>query len=111
MGDICDVEALVRRGVGAVLDLSQCGYWSLTQRFEAEGITYKALDCKDNNRYDIVREVFPEAFEFIAAQIKLGRRVLVNCWAGENRSPTIVVGFLARRQGMPLVDAFRHVMA
>merc|ERR1712217_893576 len=59
----------------------------------------------------IVTEVFPEAFEFITAQIQLGRRVLVNCWAGENRSPAIVVGFLAQRQGMPLVDAFRLVMA
>lgn len=109
--DIRNVEGLVSRGIGAVLDLSQFGDEWLTQQLGEKGIAYKAIVCSDNRRYDIVSEVFPEAFEFIAAQMKLGRHVIVNCWAGENRSPAVVVGFLVQRRGMTVLDAFRHVTA
>lgn len=50
-----------------------------------------------------------EYFDTIADLIKLKKNVLVHCLAGVNRSPTIVMAFLIKYQGMSPNEAFSYV--
>lgn len=111
--DVWNVPRLLECKVGAVLNL--CPEWledeedgpALLGRLQDAGICYKSLPAWDHRDFDIVGEVMPLACQFIEEQIQRGRRVLVNCFAGINRSGAVVVGFLALRMGMPLVAAIK----
>jgi hypothetical protein len=69
------------------------------------------LHANDAKDFDIVAKPLPQACDFIESHLQAGRCVLVNCYAGENRSVAVVVGFLVFRKGRPLLETIQHVMA
>jgi protein-tyrosine phosphatase len=51
----------------------------------------------------------PRAFAFLAAQVSAGRRVLVHCYAGKDRTGMLLALYLARRDGLDAAAAIRKV--
>jgi len=57
-----------------------------------------------------LEDTFPEAFEFLSkVTSERGKKVLVHCSMGVNRSPTMVVGFLMATQQWSLKKAHAYV--
>ena len=51
----------------------------------------------------------PRALEFVSEQIGMGRRVLVHCHAGKDRTGMLLAAFVAKQQGLSAVAAIRKV--
>lgn len=71
-------------------------------------VAYMKLDLADSTRERILPH-FADTNDFIDAQLKMGRRVLVHCAAGISRSATIVIGYIMYRHKMPFKDAYAYV--
>ena len=55
------------------------------------------------------QEALPRAYDFLAAQIDAGRRVLVHCFSGRDRTGLLFAFLLARRDGLPAREAILKV--
>ena len=116
LDDAADVPQLLSLGVGAVLNLCAENLRDIPDgehlpwRLREAGIAYEAEVAWDSAHFNIVAELFPRAFTFIEDQLYLGRKVLVNCWGGVNRSGAVVVGFMALQRDVPLVEAVERTM-
>lgn len=120
LGDLAeatDLELLERLGISAVLNL--IGWWELSS-FLPEDVTlagvfgqrqirYHEADSEDRLFFDIISLSWPSAEKFLDTCKFEGRRVLVNCQAGHNRSACIVVCWLLVREGFTLLEAIKHV--
>ena len=51
----------------------------------------------------------PRAYEFLVAQIEAGRRVLVHCYAGQDRTGMLLALYLAKKEGIPASVAIRKL--
>jgi protein-tyrosine phosphatase len=51
----------------------------------------------------------PRALAFLSAELEAGRRVLVHCFAGRDRTGMLLALFLARRDGLPADQAIARV--
>lgn len=56
-------------------------------------------------------EALPRAFAFLTAQLARGRRVLVHCYAGKDRTGILLALFIAKRDGLPPQVAIQKVRA
>jgi dual specificity MAP kinase phosphatase len=83
-------DELQRRGIKRVINVSV----DLPTPFE--DIQYMRIPIHDNNNVSI-KQYFQETFKFIDAGLKAGEGVLVHCFAGISRSPTIVFAYLMKR--------------
>ena len=54
-------------------------------------------------------EALPRAFEFVAAQMAKGRRVLVHCHGGRDRTGLLLAIIVARKEGLPARAAIEKV--
>jgi protein-tyrosine phosphatase len=54
-------------------------------------------------------EALPRAFAFLAEQTARGRRVLVHCHAGKDRTGMLLAIFLAKKEGLSAVAAIQRV--
>jgi len=119
IGDLDDarrVDKLVQLQVAAVLLL--CPEYlpkaeaedgeALDKRLASAGIAFKSIPAKDRRHYDIVAKTFPQAFDFIDSFA--GRRVLICCYGGVNRSAAVLVGFLVLRRQVDLISAVQAAM-
>lgn len=119
LGEALDLPMLHRRGITAVLNV--ISWWELCSRlpddlpperllpmYAAEGISYEGLDLEDRLFSDL-DEGWPMAETYIQECFKEGRKVLVNCYAGHNRSAAIVVCWLVLREKWYILDALAHV--
>jgi thiol-disulfide isomerase/thioredoxin len=59
-------------------------------------INYVQYPLNDSPSENIYR-IFDETYKFIDENIKAGKNVLVNCWAGVSRSSTIVLNYIIRK--------------
>jgi dual specificity phosphatase 12 len=48
---------------------------------------------------------FKTAVDFIKGAVKGGGTVLVHCFAGVSRSASVVIAYLMREHGLPMMDA------
>lgn len=118
LDDTNDVTLLVELNVGFVLNLcpekltNESIYADLSARLANENIKQLTWPAYDNARFAIIDEVAKQgAMDYIAAGLRTGRNVMINCWAGVNRSTAVLVAFLALRKKVRLVDAMRQAMA
>jgi atypical dual specificity phosphatase len=84
----------------------------ISPRTKVEGITYHRLGLNDDFDAPIL-PTLASAIEIIdsALQSNKGRgRILVHCFAGVSRSPTIIIGYLMKQRGLPLRNALGHIM-
>lgn len=116
IGDLEDARnthKLSQRGVGAVLNLSDMDQSS--SAYNAVGIAYQKIDSMDLPTFPIVADTFMKSRGFLDQQVGRGRRVLVHCTMGINRSASVLCAYIMTREGVPLhwaaqmiVTARRH---
>jgi len=66
------------------------------------------LDIEDDSGFEISK-YWESAFKFIDKGVASGGKVLVHCLAGVSRSPTMVLGYIMYRYGVPLKQALEIV--
>jgi len=71
--------------------------------------TYRGLKVKDFGADQGISRVFPEAFEFVRAARERNGTLLVHCYAGQNRSVTVVLAILIEFENMTLIQAYNHL--
>jgi protein-tyrosine phosphatase len=54
-------------------------------------------------------EALPRAFAFLSTQLSHGRRVLVHCYAGKDRTGMLLALFLAKKNGLSASAAIQKV--
>ena len=74
--------------------------------YDLKVFTHKVLPVEDVEIFDI-SQFFDEAVEFIRENLKT-RNVLVHCWAGTNRSSTILVAYLIAEKKMDVLTAIKY---
>ena len=55
-------------------------------------------------------ETFHDAFLFLDSTRAAGRKTLVHCFCGINRSAAVVAGYLVEREGVELAQAIRQIV-
>ena len=55
------------------------------------------------------QEALPRAYDFLTTQIDGGRRVLVHCYSGRDRTGMLFALLLAKRDGLPVREAILKV--
>jgi len=121
LGDLkeaMNLELLASKGITAVMN--HVNWWELSSRisadidlrsfYEAHGIIYQEADSEDRLFFDMLKESWPATEEFLVRCCNEGRPVLVNCFAGHNRSACMVVCWLVIHQGLSLLEALDQVL-
>lgn len=101
-----DVENLMKMEIGAVLNCAPSVCKDPLVAYKKHGISYLELDLHDKEGFNIIEEAFKSARKFIDKNHKAGRSVLVHCFAGVNRSATLVVAYLMMRYKIPLLPLY-----
>ncbi len=80
------------------------------QNFHPDQFEYLNLHVRDFGQDKGISRTFAQTFEWMDAVLSNEQnRVLVHCAAGVNRSATIVLALLMKREGLTLRDAFLDV--
>lgn len=117
LADATDLGLLEQRQIQGVLNL--IGWWELEALlpegtdleilFSHYDIEYKEADSEDRLFVDIIATSWPSAERFLQRCRDEGRKVLVNCQAGHNRSACIMICWLMARENFSLLGALEHV--
>ena len=97
-----DLERLQRLGVKLVVSLSG-GNLSLPE--DVQQIT---IHIRDNNQ-DSILSVIDDVVHRMDQYLASGRGVLVHCMAAMSRSPSVVMAYLMRYQGLNVEEALHKV--
>lgn len=97
-----DTSRLALLGINCVLNMapSMCGP-SAMRSYPREFSTLD-IDADDADEYDLFSEDVPTALAFLDRCRASGRRVLVHCFAGMNRSASVCAAWMISRCRMPL---------
>ena len=104
VGDATDVAGAAAAGIDVILNVAAL----------VDDVCPTGLECYKVGLYDTYAnscEEFREALTIIANAISQGKKVLVHCFAGINRGPTVVCMYLAEYQGWTMAAALVHVQA
>lgn len=116
LGDLkeaTDFELLQQRNITAVLNL--INWWELSSRlpevadfsllYSSHEVDFLEVDSEDRLFFDIVEKCWPPCESFLRKCKAQGKRVLVNCKAGHNRSACMCVSWLVACEGYGLLEA------
>jgi atypical dual specificity phosphatase len=101
------VEWLVNAGIGSILSLTEN---PLPADF-SEGLDVKVghVSMKDHQAPSV--DQMEKGVEFIEAQMKEGKAVLVHCLAGEGRTGCVLSAYLIKDKRMTVSDALKTLRA
>ena len=99
------MQALKALSVSAVLNMAPQTCGSLREHYTGSGFEVLEEDADDAEGYGLLEKHFQSALQFLDDMRRQGRRTLVHCFAGMNRSATICVAYLIVREEMGLTDA------
>ena len=108
-----DILHLKRAGVTAVLSLQEPVRdipEAAIARIRAacgEAIVYRNVSVRDYDPHDLIRHL-PEALAALAELLRAGHVVYVHCCEGVNRSPSVILAYLVRIEGMDVDTALEH---
>ena len=113
MDDAADVQGLIKRRIGCVVNLcaeriDQAGYEMFVVNLARAGIHHHLLVAHDDCHFDIIA-IAEYVIESIAVALRTSG-VLVFCWAGCNRSAAVTVAYLTMKCGVPLFAAVEQSM-
>ena len=110
-GNLIDVQRLKQAGITAVMNLqTKSDYvdlgidWPrLESHYHQSNIAIYALPIIDHDDDDLTAKL-PTAAATLADIVARGHRVYVHCTAGMQRSPSVVIGYLAWHRKLSLED-------
>eukprot|EP00434_Breviolum_minutum_P034724 symbB.v1.2.030738.t1/scaffold3495.1/size92607/8 len=116
LGDLkeaTDFDLLQDRHITAVLNL--INWWELSSRlpevadfnllYSSHDVDFLEVDSEDRLFFDIVENCWPTCETFLRRCKARGKKVLVNCKAGHNRSACMCVCWLVACEGYGLLEA------
>jgi protein-tyrosine phosphatase len=106
------VTELRAAGFGAVLNLSEhpSDFETLaTAGLEASWVPLPTDVPPTKESAEKCIEALPRAFAFLSAQVSEGRRVLVHCYAGKDRTGMLLALFVAKQESLSAEAAIRKV--
>ena len=84
----------------------------LRSHLEERGIILIKKDADDSDRFNVLQEELLSGALSMASQAKeQDGALLVQCWGGCNRAPSLAVALLMLQEGMDVVQAAARVMA
>ena len=106
------VTELRAGGFEAVINLSE--HPSDTEAFEAAGMEASWVPLPTDvpptrESEEKCVEALPRAFAFVTSQMSRGRRVLVHCHAGKDRTGMLLAVLVAKKEGLPAEAAIRKI--
>ena len=112
-----DVQRLKQAGITAVLNLQSDGdfgktrinWQAMEQHYQTSEILVYRVKIVDFDDDDLARNL-PGATQILADIIDNGHCVYVHCTAGMQRSPSVVIGYLAWNRRFGLDEAVKLVM-
>lgn len=104
---------LAAGGIGAILSVND-GRSVYPDDLVAAGIEHASLPMEDNapprdGDFERCLQVLPAAYEFITVQLARGRRVLIHCTAGKDRTGLTMAYYLCRAERYAPRDAIAEV--
>lgn len=93
-------KLLKKYGITHIVNLSQF------PNYFPENFKYLTIDIPDSIDADISQH-FEHSSNFIHDAIKKKGKVLIHCYAGLSRSPTICISYLVQKHNMPLDEAIK----
>eukprot|EP00746_Dinoflagellata_sp_MGD_P056123 gnl/MRDRNA2_/MRDRNA2_24357_c0_seq1.p1 gnl/MRDRNA2_/MRDRNA2_24357_c0~~gnl/MRDRNA2_/MRDRNA2_24357_c0_seq1.p1 ORF type:complete len:256 (-),score=48.35 gnl/MRDRNA2_/MRDRNA2_24357_c0_seq1:200-943(-) len=102
-------SALMALNIDCILNMASCFCGPSSRRGYPKHFETLDIDAQDAEDYDIFSYDVPRALEFLQRCLGDGRRVLVHCYAGMNRSATVCAVWLLQQQRWPLGDIVRHL--
>ena len=97
-----DVPALVREGVGAVVNVTR-ELIEPRAAIAAAGLDYLQIPCWDG-RVPTLAEA-ARGVRFIAGHVGAGRKIYVHCASGAGRSVVLLLCYLATHEGADVAEA------
>eukprot|EP00668_Euglena_longa_P046414 GGOE01062099.1.p1 GENE.GGOE01062099.1~~GGOE01062099.1.p1 ORF type:complete len:569 (-),score=118.23 GGOE01062099.1:242-1948(-) len=111
LGDVAharSVPLLASMGITAVLNCAP-GMTYTTRDNYPPHFLYHAVNAEDTVDYQLLGQHLDEAYQTIEQARLMGRKILVHCFAGINRSATLCIAYLMVHLRWPLLAAVRHV--
>jgi len=94
-----------------VLVYGVCWSTYLRQNLANRGVHFKTRNADDSDEYDILGEDLSVAMAMASEARDRGGALLVNCWGGCNRAPSIAVAVLMLNSRLDIVQACVRVMS
>ncbi|VDO04354.1 unnamed protein product [Rodentolepis nana] len=102
--DAMSAEVCADFGVTHVINVSADGEMSP----HVASCRFLRIPIHDNGKADIV-QYFDKAFAFLDSAKRSGGRVLIHCFAGISRSPTLAIAYLMHNQRITFDEAYNRV--
>src|SRR5829696_5523764 len=108
-----DLPTMRDTGIGAVLSVND-GRLCDPEEFASLDMAYACYPLSDwvppqPGDAEICRAALPQGYQFVQAQMAQGRRVLVHCSGGNDRTGLFLAYFLVCRDYMAAIDAIQAV--
>lgn len=100
--EACHLDLLLNMGITHILNCSGL------KNMYPEKFEYMKIDIEDDENTNIAK-YFNKANRFICNTLVKKGKVLVHCFAGVSRSPTLILAFLIRKRRYKFIDAFNLV--
>lgn len=97
-----DFSVLRHRGITHILNVSAC------KNLYEDAFTYCSLAMPDDNSAEI-HQYIDMAVTFIADSISQGGKVLVHCFRGKSRAPTIACAYLMLQEKFSAGKAMKQI--
>eukprot|EP00996_Jenningsia_fusiforme_P002160 NODE_299_length_2496_cov_17.656314_g276_i0.p1 GENE.NODE_299_length_2496_cov_17.656314_g276_i0~~NODE_299_length_2496_cov_17.656314_g276_i0.p1 ORF type:complete len:629 (+),score=75.06 NODE_299_length_2496_cov_17.656314_g276_i0:119-2005(+) len=103
-----NVELLLESGISVIVNCAPA-MTSTTARSYPPSFEYHAVNARDDSTYQILENDFANVQRILDSARYSGKRVLVHCYAGINRSATLCIAYLMVSLGWPLLSVVQHV--
>lgn len=109
---VSEINKLQRLGITHVLNLAgpMALKSSTIRAYRRAGIEYLQLDADDEEGYPLLEKHWQSAHDFIGkAESSRGKKCVVHCVAGMNRSGLVVAAHYMITEKVPVLQAVKHV--
>ena len=111
--EMWNAEELAQGGIGAILSVNN-GELVNEAELAEHGIQYLCVPLSNEappkpGDFEICAKALPKSFRFVQGQIAHGKKVLVHCYAGKDRTGMFLSYYLCMSEGLTPVEAVEEV--